>query len=45
MRPLGKGSMHRHTNKKRTKKLSHICNGYIEVSKKSSEWEVMKKRI
>lgn len=30
-------------NYKRTEKLSHIFNGYLEVIKKSLEWEVMKK--
>lgn len=30
-------------NYKRTEKLYHIFNGYLEVSKKSLEWEVMKK--
>lgn len=30
-------------NYKRTEKLSHLFNGYLEVIKKSLEWEVMKK--
>lgn len=28
-------------NSKRTEKLSHTFNGYLEVIKKSLEWEVM----